>query len=232
MFRYEKKYLLSPAEEAYLKNHLDALMFRDVHSDELNKYNIRSLYFDDYADSAYNDNAAGVDPRTKYRIRIYNSNPDVIHLECKMKQGGKIKKERALVSREFCELLLRDEGEKIEFPTDDPLVNRFMVLYHTAMLRPKIIVEYEREPYVYPDGDVRITFDRNISFSSETERFFDPDIFLQPLLSSGKELLEVKYTEFMPEFIHRELEIKKMQQCTFSKFYLCETNRRIGGVIR
>lgn len=229
MFRYEKKYMVSLAEEAYLKTHLDTLIFRDAHSDDLNRYVIRSLYFDDYTNSAYMDNAAGVDPRVKYRIRIYNCNPNEIHLERKFKQAGKIQKERAIVDRRFCELLLRDEAEQIEFPTDNPLINQFLLLYHTTMLRPRIIVEYEREPYVYPEGDVRITFDRNICFSNDLEHFFEPDIFLQPILPLGKEILEVKYTEFMPEFIHRELEIKQMQQCTFSKFFLCEKYRRSGG---
>lgn len=228
MFRYEKKYMVVTGQQEFLRNHIEELCFRDSHTDGTNRYVIRSLYFDDYGSNAYYDNENGIDPRTKYRIRIYNNDTGVIHLERKVKQAGKIHKDRVIVDKEFCDLLLSGNGDQIDYPTEEPLVNRFLTLYHTCMLRPSIIVEYEREPYVYPDGDVRITFDRKISFSDELERFFEPDIFLQPILPSGQDVLEVKYTEFMPEFIQRELEMKQMQQCAFSKFYLCEKYRRSG----
>lgn len=92
------------------------------------------------------------------------------------------------------------------------------------------MAEYEREPYVHPDGDVRITIDRKICFSEEVERFFEKDIFMQPILPMGQNLLEVKYTEFLPEFVKDTLDIKHMQRITFSKYYLCENFRRCGGV--
>ena len=176
-FRDENKYLISYPQEEYLRMHLAQLCESDSHTDERNRYNIRSLYFDDYEHSAYTDNARGVDNRTKYRIRMYNCDPSVIHLECKQKVNGKIHKDKASVTQEFCERLLRDRGEELEYPTENPLINRFLFLYHTKQLRPRVIIEYEREPYVHPYGDVRITFDRDIVFSDEVERFFEKDIF-------------------------------------------------------
>ncbi len=230
MFRNENKYLISYAQEEYLKMSLRELCEADSHTDEMNRYNIRSLYFDDYDDSAYSDNARGVDNRTKYRIRIYNCDSSVIHLECKQKVNGKIHKEKVLVTQDFCRKLMEDRGEELEYPNENPLINRFLYLYHVKYLRPRVIVEYEREPYIHPDGDVRITIDRNISFSEEIERFFEKDIFQQPILPVGQNLLEVKYTEFLPEFVKDTLDIKHMQRTTFSKYYLCENMRRHGGV--
>ncbi len=230
MFRNENKYMISFAQEEYLKMHLGELCERDSHTDSMNRYNIRSLYFDDYDNSAYCDNSGGVDNRTKYRIRIYNYDSSIIHLECKQKVNGKIHKEKAVVTRAFCQKLMEDKGEELEYPADHPLINRFLYLYHTKYLRPKVIVEYEREPYVHPDGDVRITIDRKICFSEEVERFFEKDIFMQPILPMGQNLLEVKYTEFLPEFVKDTLDIKHMQRITFSKYYLCENFRRCGGV--
>ncbi len=230
MFRNENKYLISSGQEEYLKMNLRELCEADSHTDEMNRYNIRSLYFDDYDDSAYYDNARGVDIRTKYRIRIYNCDSSVIHLECKQKVNGKIHKEKALVTQDFCRKLMEDRGEELEYPNENPLINRFLYLYHVKYLRPRVIVEYEREPYIHPDGDVRITIDRNISFSEEIERFFEKDIFQQPILPVGQNLLEVKYTEFLPEFVKDTLDIKHMQRITFSKYYLCENLRRHGGV--
>ena len=230
MFRNENKYMISFAQEEYLKMHLQELCESDSHTDVTNRYYIRSLYFDDYDSSAYSDNARGVDNRTKYRIRIYNCDSSVIHLECKQKVNGKIHKEKAVITREFCQKLMEDRGEELEYPTANLLINRFLYLYHTQYLRPRVIVEYEREPYVHPDGDVRITIDRNISFSEDVEHFFEKDIFMQPILPTGQNLLEVKYTEFLPEFIKDTLDIKHMQRITFSKYYLCEKFRRGKGV--
>ena len=151
-------------------------------------------------------------------------------MECKQKVNGKIHKEKAFITREFCQKIMEDRGEELEYPAESPLVNRFMHLYHTKYLRPRVIVEYEREPYVHPDGDVRITFDRNIAFSEDVGHFFEKDIILQPILPIGQNLLEVKYTEFLPEFVKDTLDIKHMQRITFSKYYLCENFRRRGGV--
>ncbi|MBQ7955155.1 MAG: polyphosphate polymerase domain-containing protein [Lachnospiraceae bacterium] len=230
-FRYEQKYILTAGQILHLKNRLEGICFSDNYVLDNNTYKIRSVYFDDYNSSSYKDNEMGVDPRSKFRIRIYNCSHEQIVLEQKMKVSGKIYKERAFVDREFCELLLHDRGEEITYPNENPLINRFLLAYHTRLLRPNIIVEYEREPYVYPDGDVRITFDRNISFSDDIEHFFEENLFMRPIMPVGKELLEVKYTEFLPDFLHQGLDIKNLQRCTFSKYFLCEKLRKNGGNI-
>ena len=89
-----------------------------------------------------------------------------------------------------------------------------------------MIVEYDREAYYMELEDVRITFDKNISFSGDVSSFLKEELFLQPITLSGKDLLEVKYTEILPDFIYESLNLGKMQQITFSKYYLSEKNRR------
>ena len=226
--RYEKKYLISAAQAEEIKFYLEELCYRDKNIGKDNKYNIRSLYFDDYLHSSYYDKENGVDPRSKFRIRIYNCENRNINLEEKIKINGKILKKRALISEEIFYNILNDNAEKIDFPGEAPLFNRFMTKYHTSALAPSVIVDYDREPFVYPDGDIRITFDMNISFSDDFAGFFDKKLFLQPILPVGMQLLEVKYTEFMPEFIHRQLNQFNLRECTFSKFYLCEKYKRMG----
>lgn len=226
MLRFENKYIISAAQDELLKCRITGICFQDDFAGNTGGYTIRSLYFDDYAGSAYRENEIGIEPRSKFRIRIYNAGSDVIFLEQKMKTGGKIHKERVQVSREFCELLLRDEWQRIDYPTESAVFNRFLTAYHTKGLRPRIIVEYDRDPYVYPEGDVRITFDRNISFSDEVEHFFEEDIFLQPVMETGMELLEVKFKEFLPDYIYQGINLRQLQQHTFSKYYLSEMHRR------
>ncbi len=228
-FRFENKYMITSAQIELLRCHIEELCSLDSFSDGVKGYNIRSVYFDDYANNSYKDNEIGSEPRNKFRIRIYNHDASKIYLEEKIKVGGKITKDRAVVDREFCEAVLKEEGDKLSYPTESPVLNRFLLAYHTKFLRPRIIVEYDRSAYVYPDGDVRITFDTSIAFSDEVEAFFEKDIFLQPIMPLHKELLEVKYTEFIPDFIHEALNIKQLQQNTFSKYYLCQKYKRSGG---
>lgn len=226
--RYERKYLIPANQAEQIRLILDTLCFKDQNTKGEDCYNIRSLYFDDYFGISYTDNEIGVDPRSKFRIRIYNCQDSYLSLEQKIKVAGKIYKKRAVITKDFFEAILQDEAEKIEFPNDNPLINQFMMEYHTKYLRPSVIVDYDREPYVYPDGDVRITFDRNIAFADQFEGFFDRKLFLQPILPVGMQLLEVKYTEFLPEFIHQQLNELNLQQCTYSKYYLCEKYKRMG----
>lgn len=218
-YRYENKYVISSIQAEELSLRTAAVCLADPHVGERGQYNVRSLYFDDYRDSCYHDNEIGIEPRTKWRLRIYDRSDRLIHLEQKRKEGGKICKESTVVSRKFCECLLESAGET-DYPAEDRLVNRFLTDCYVRDLRPKVIVEYDREPYVCEDGDVRITFDRNICFSGQVEGFFDPELFLCPVMPSGQQLLEVKYTEFLPAFIQNVLDTGRLQQSTFSKYYL------------
>lgn len=225
LFRYEKKYIIDSIQLEELSLRTAAVCQADPHVGELGQYNIRSLYFDDYRDSCYNDNEIGIEPRSKWRLRIYDHSDQFINLERKVKEQGKIHKESTIVSRDFCNCLLEARDE-ITYPVENRLVNCFLTDCFVRELRPKIIVEYDREPYVCDEGDVRITFDKNICFSGQIERFFEEELFLCPIMSSGEQLLEVKYTEFLPAFIQGVLDTGSMQQSTFSKYYLCRKVER------
>ena len=91
-FRHEYKFMLSVTHAAYLKAEISAFMDRDQNSKEAGKYEIRSVYFDDWQDSCLKQNEAGTDPRQKYRIRAYNGSDKIIMLEKKIKQNGMTRK--------------------------------------------------------------------------------------------------------------------------------------------
>ena len=84
---------------------------------------------------------------------------------------------------------------------------------------PKCIVEYERTAFVDKRGNVRITFDRNISGSDRIEDFLDKTIYRTPVLPEGQHILEIKYDEFLPQYLAELLEIGTLQQTSFSKYY-------------
>lgn len=229
-FRYENKYIVHIAEIEMLRNRIMGICDMDKYALGDGEYNIRSLYFDNYGSSSFYDNEIGIEPREKFRIRIYNCNPDVVVLERKIKVGGKISKDRAVIDKAFAEAVMAEDYNFIQYDETNQLLNRFLLKCETEYLRPRVIVDYIREAYVSEAEDIRITFDKEISFSDQIGHFFDRDLFLQPIMPVGKELMEVKYTEMLPDYIHSSLDLGKLQQSTFSKYYLSEKMRREGVV--
>lgn len=65
IYRNEWKYLISTSEKELLKLRLKPFLVADPHAKD-GGYLIRSLYFDDYWNSAYEEKEAGVLMRKKY----------------------------------------------------------------------------------------------------------------------------------------------------------------------
>ena len=198
----------------------------DRHVDPDGRYYVRSLYFDDYNDTAYYENEMGVDPRQKYRIRLYNGNADYLVLERKAKRSGKTFKESVPFSTERCRELLRGEWLCEDIGSEPLLIRQFYLEYRTKLLRPKVIVEYERIPYVYSTGNVRITFDRNISAAGDISCFLDRELHSRPIMPQGQHVLEVKYDSLIPDVIYNSISGERLRQTSFSKYYLC---RKMNG---
>ena len=224
-YRHELKYIVSDAQIKVLENRIRNYM----HSEHAinGKYNIRSLYFDDYNNSCFYQNENGTDPREKYRIRIYNCSKDRITLECKRKEHSKTFKKICLLSMEqYTNIVngipLRDLNDL------DPLLRIFTIKMMTDRFRPVVIVDYVRKPYIYKSGNVRVTFDTNISSSNCFERFFDPDMPKRPVMPVNTQLLEVKYDEFIPDNIFNNLQVEDLNHTAYSKYYLCR-KLNIGG---
>lgn len=219
-YRHELKYLVSAAQIALLEGQIRHLMQPDTHTDSSGMYTIRSLYFDDYDNRCYYENENGTDPREKFRIRIYDHKPEPISLECKRKERGKTLKSACRLTREQAECLIR--GENLPITEDSPaLLRYFLVNMQLRRLRPAVIVEYERRPYVYRNGNVRITFDKNVTSIPATEDFFSPKVCGRPIMATGQHLMEVKFDGYLPDFLYRSLNLDMREQTAYSKYYLC-----------
>lgn len=217
-YRHEYKYLISAAQLPLLRSRVEQLMSRDPHAGENGRYSIRSVYFDDYDNRCFFENENGTDPREKFRIRIYNHSPEKITLECKRKERGKTLKTACPLTLEQTRRLLRGGGADLDI---HPLLGKLELQRRTRLLRPVTIVEYDRIPYVYRNGNVRVTFDLNISAGAAVEDFFAPSIPKRPVMPAGWHLMEVKFDEYLPDFIYRALNLGSLQQTAFSKYYLC-----------
>ena len=219
-FRHELKYQITDAQVQLLKNRITHLIPPDSHAGPSGTYTIRSLYFDDYEDRCLRENEDGTDPREKFRIRIYNHSTDRIMLECKRKERGKTHKTSCPLTVEQTRHLMA--GKPLpDIGAQHPVLRKLTMLMLTRRMRPVVIVEYDRIPYVYKNGNVRITLDTNIRSSAAVGAFLDETIQSRPVLGLGQQLLEVKYDEYLPDFIYRALQLHSLRQTAFSKYYIC-----------
>ena len=219
-YRHELKYLISAAQMQILKTRITGLMPKDPYVTASGGYTIRSLYFDDRQNRAYYENENGTDPREKLRIRIYNGSALKIKLECKRKERGKTLKTSCTLTEAQARLLM--QGQCVpDIASQPPVLRKLTNEMRIHQMKPVVIVEYERIPYVYTLGNVRVTFDTNIASCASAAKFLDEQIPKRQVLPSGMHLMEVKFDEYLPDFIYRALMLSQLQQTAFSKYYLC-----------
>ena len=220
MFRVEDKYALSMQDMYVLRTRLNAIMDSDSNEAAVDGYKISSLYFDDIYDTHLADTINGNPVRQKYRIRIYNDSLESIRLEVKKKQYSRIKKVSQKISREQLNCLMCGETIACDSKDADNAVNLFNEQIRGKVLRPKVIVTYERKAFVNESGNVRITFDTGIRGSDNVERFGDAGLTYD-VLREQDSVLEVKYDNFLPEYIAQTIEVNRMWQTSFSKYRMC-----------
>ncbi len=217
MYRYEKKYIINNLQMEILKNNLSATLYKDSNiKNNDGSYFIRSMYFDDYKDTSYNQVIDGVSKREKYRIRYYDLDSSYITLEKKSKVNNLGKKDKDKLTKEEVENFIKG----IENVGDKPVVNELERVIKTRFYKPVIIIDYQRRAFTYPINDVRITLDYNISCSYQFEKFFDNDINSIPLMEKNTAILEVKYNDFLPDVIKQIINIKNLEVTSFSKYSL------------
>lgn len=218
-FRNELKYICSEGELIQIHSRVQMLCDADAHVGPEGIYNIRSIYFDDLQNRYFFENENGTDPREKFRIRTYNASDSRITLECKKKERSMTHKDSCQLSKEQYQKIL--DGSLSASHVNSTLLEKFYLIQEQRHLQPKVIVAYERTPFVYTFGNVRITFDRNIGSSTDISAFFDPYLPVRPILPLGKNILEVKYDELLPNFLYDAMSLGSLRQTTFSKYYLC-----------
>ena len=213
-YRHELKYYINYIDYLSVRQSLRHLLESDSNADKNGDYIIRSLYFDDLGDSALRKKIAGVDNRDKYRIRIYNFSNDVIKLEKKIKNNGYIRKDTITLSEDEYDAIMAGETES--------LAHEMYLQMKQNMLRPRVIVDYTREAYVMDYQRVRITFDKDLKSTSINGSIFDPDLPTIPMLDRGMVVLEVKFGQYLPDFIRGVLwTLEAPRRSAISKYTIC-----------
>ena len=217
-YRHEYKFLLNPEDVLSIRPRLLSVLSPDPHAGADGKYRIRSLYFDDAADHALWEKLNGVSRRAKFRIRFYNGDDGFIRLEKKVKVAGLGTKISAAISREETERIVSGE---IEWMAQDerPLLRELYVRMQYDALKPKTIVDYVREPFLYAPGNVRVTLDSDIRSGGVSTELFD-DVPTVPVLWN-QTVLEVKYDNFLPRPVQDVIQMLDRGQGAFSKYVAC-----------
>lgn len=216
MYRSEQKFLVDENTLQIMHHKLSPILEYDKHQ-KGSSYRIRSMYFDTYTRKSYRENDAGVEERKKYRIRVYDNPKELIRLEIKNKLKDRNYKENCILSFKQYEDIMNDSLRYD--PTFPKPLGMLYLDMKMNLLRPSVIVEYERTAFTYETGNIRITFDKNIAYSYEFDKFLDLNIPKIPLLPVNKHVFEVKFDEVLPEFIAQTIETGQLQRTTFSKFY-------------
>ncbi|MEG2118133.1 MAG: polyphosphate polymerase domain-containing protein, partial [Clostridia bacterium] len=170
--------------------------------------------------TAYNEKQRGVEYRQKYRVRIYNKSDDMIKLERKEKYGEFISKQSFVITKdEFYNLV---SGNDIGFllKSDSEMPPQMYWAIRTKLLKPAVIVDYRRDVLICDDGNVRITFDRELQAGIDTPDIFS-NVHVIDALNPDTMVLEVKYDDFLPSYIKKALQIKSQSREAVSKYVYC-----------
>lgn len=218
-YRHEYKFLISASAAQLLKRRLPTIMARDPHAGPTGQYAIRSLYFDDRDYTAYEEKMSGVSDRIKYRIRYYNYDTSVIKLEKKEKHGGLTRKTgKGITLADAMHLQSCAPGPCPE--ADGGLVTELR--YKIACgLKPAILVDYDRTPFVCSAGQTRITLDENIRTKPYHPELLASEKAMVPVLEPGQAVLEVKFNDFLPGHLADALADIPKVNLAISKYVLC-----------
>ena len=217
-YRHEWKHEIGYSDLLSIRARLRAVAEPDRHAVD-GKYLIRSLYFDNLDDKALREKIDGVNMREKFRIRYYNGDVSLIHLEKKSKRNGLGTKYSApLTAGEAQKIVDGDIGWMMDSPHS--LIRELYCKMRYQGLRAKTIVDYTREPFIYAPGNVRVTFDYDIRTGLDCTDFLNADCVTVPA-GDAPIILEVKWDEFLPSIIRDCVQTPGRRVTAFSKYAQC-----------
>lgn len=220
--RNELKFYITYSEYLVLRDRLHAIMPLDNNANnEMRTYHIRSLYFDDIYNTAMWEKMDGVQTRKKWRIRIYNFSDKKISLEKKGKFDKYTTKESAKLTRYQVDQMINNKEYGFLLSSRNPLLEEFYADIRTKLLRPIVVVDYIREPYVFPAGNVRITFDMNLHTGNFSTDLFRKDMMPIPVMEPELMVLEIKYTSALAPHIRDILNTTNGLRSAISKYAIC-----------
>lgn len=217
--RNELKYYISHLEYKAMVNKLLHVLKPDDFSTPGAGYFIRSLYFDSFDDECLLEKQSGDMFRTKYRMRIYDLKTDTVKFEIKNKANNQIFKETATISKESAYKII--DGDYAELLTyNNPILNKIFIKFTEKQYKPKVIIDYTRDAFMFDFFNFRITFDKDLHSCNTDFDIFSDNLHTIPVILEGKQIMEIKYETVLPEFIYRVLQLDAVERMAISKYTL------------
>ena len=217
--RNELKYYISNNEYTVLVNRLKHILKPDAHSTPHKGYFIRSLYFDSHDDECLYEKLSGDIYRAKYRMRIYDTNTDIVKFEIKNKANNQIFKETATISKQSAYRIIDgDYSELLSY--NNPVLNKIYKKFTHKQYKPKVVIDYTRDAFMFDFFNIRITFDKNLHSNNTDFDIFSDNLHTIPVILEQKQIMEIKYETVLPEYIHKSLQLDACERMAISKYAL------------
>ncbi|MBN1378450.1 MAG: polyphosphate polymerase domain-containing protein [Gammaproteobacteria bacterium] len=218
--RHELKYYLNDIQISGLSSQLSSLMDLDQNCTNLSGYRVRSLYFDSLDDECLYEKQSGLLERKKIRLRTYGDlGTQAVKFEIKSKCGQLVRKDSALIDRDTAQAICCGDYALL-LKNKHPVLDRIYSIFTTKGYRPRVIVEYQRTAFVSPISNIRITFDKNLYSNINHLDLFSPVKDVMPVIIEGKQILEIKYDQFIPKYMSRVLSGINAERMAISKYTL------------
>jgi len=221
--RREYKYFVTDKALPALRRDLLHFLKYDEHAGkaEDHKYTVRSLYYDTPTLRYYNEKLGGIGRRTKIRLRRYESatgKPSGWFLEAKEKFEDLCAKSRATIATEALHESMAGRGwpdlKLIAFP-NEAACQSFQLAIQSCNLEPKVLVLYDREAFVDPHSDLRVTIDTEVQAIAASNPYQTLGTEL-PIMN--RPVFEIKFRDVVPAWLNTILRKYGVMREPISKY--------------
>ncbi|MDO4835093.1 MAG: polyphosphate polymerase domain-containing protein [Clostridia bacterium] len=213
MQRVEWKYILSAEQTEFFRERLKGHMEPDAYG----LTTIQSLYYDTPDRRLVRTSIEKPEFKEKIRLRAYGCATDAspVFLELKRKAFGIVYKRR--VQATVPEVKRFFAGESVL--DEDGQIDREMIYFrdYYKKLEPACMILYDRTAYYEPNGDLRLTIDRNPRYRTDALSFDHAPVGI-PLLVPGDTILEIKVQDTIPLWLVRILSEGNIKRGSISKY--------------
>ncbi|MBR4555616.1 MAG: polyphosphate polymerase domain-containing protein [Ruminococcus sp.] len=225
--RVEKKYLLSEEQYNELRKRLRTYMSVDQYGETT----ICNIYYDTPDHVLVRRSMEKPIYKEKLRVRSYGTPKPggTVFVEVKKKFKGVVYKRRASMKLE----------QSDEFTAGNPVGTKdkqienellYFIKFYKG-IAPAMYLSYDRIAlFGNDDPELRVTFDRNITFREEDLRL-ESGSYGRKILPEGTRVMEIKITNAMPLWLAHILDELKIFPASFSKYgsaYALVTKERLA----
>ena len=222
--RTEQKIITTVHDAVLLKRKLQLMMQTDEHCKSSLGYTVRTLYFDT-ADNKLRENNSNEALHEEIRIRVYPDGDEKIKLQYKRTDNDVFKKESLIIDENIFYELIKGNYEVL-LNIDDQKAQSFYWKLNRG-LKPKKIVDFKRFSYIQALNNIKISVDTDIRETRSSFDILDRSIITYPAAPCDMAVIDIKYDDFLFDYIKDTLRILKKFPCNYSVYRSAQTFKNI-----